>query len=146
MTLYKQLIILIITLFLGLFLSVFYIGSNNLRDYINTQLSSHAQDAATSLGIAISSEMAEKDLFTPLVKMKLNNVVPQNRIKLVEKVVKTIEDEEVISFMQSAEGNHERFITSIKIINVIIYFLNGLHVANNPINLNIFTLLYLVCK
>jgi diguanylate cyclase (GGDEF)-like protein len=44
-----------------LFLSVLYISSNHLRDYINTQLSSHAQDAATSLGIAISSKMAQRD-------------------------------------------------------------------------------------
>lgn len=62
MTLYKQLIILIIALFLILFMSVFYISSNHLKEYINTQLSSHAQDAATSLGIAISAEMIDKDL------------------------------------------------------------------------------------
>ena len=62
MTLYKQLIILIIALFIILFLSVFYTSSNNLREFTNTQLASHAHDAATSLGIAISSELAEKDL------------------------------------------------------------------------------------
>ena len=62
MTLYKQLIFLIIALFTVLFLSVFYSSSNNLREFTNNQLSSHAQDTATSLSIAIASELAVKDL------------------------------------------------------------------------------------
>ena len=35
-------------IFLILFISNFFVSTENIRDYLNEQLSSHAQDAATS--------------------------------------------------------------------------------------------------
>ncbi len=49
-------------IFLTLFISNFFVSTENIRDYLNEQLSSHAQDAATSLGIALTAEIGEKDI------------------------------------------------------------------------------------
>ena len=64
MTLFKQIIIMIGVIFITLFISTFIVSTENLRDYLNEQLSSHAQDAATSLGIALTSEISEQDITT----------------------------------------------------------------------------------
>ncbi|MES9881165.1 MAG: LapD/MoxY N-terminal periplasmic domain-containing protein, partial [Sedimenticola sp.] len=64
MTLSKQLVVLITALLLMVFVGTFLISVDNTRDYLEKQLSSHAQDAATSLGLSISSHMAEGDLAT----------------------------------------------------------------------------------
>ena len=50
MSLSRQLIILIAVLVLLLFAGTFAISVNNMRAYLESQLASHAQDAATSLG------------------------------------------------------------------------------------------------
>ncbi len=62
MTLFKQIIILICIIFITLFASTFIVSTENIRDYLNDQLSSHAQDAATSLGIALTSEIKDNDI------------------------------------------------------------------------------------
>ncbi|MCW8931218.1 MAG: EAL domain-containing protein [Gammaproteobacteria bacterium] len=64
MTLFKQIIIMIGVIFMTLFISTFFVSTENIRDYLNEQLSSHAQDAATSLGIALTSEISESDIAT----------------------------------------------------------------------------------
>lgn len=62
MTLFKQILIMIVVIFITLFISTFFVSTENIRDYQNEQLSSHAQDAATSLGIALSAEINESDI------------------------------------------------------------------------------------
>jgi len=62
MTLFRQIIIMISVIFVTLFISTFIVSTENIRDYLNEQLASHAQDAATSLGIALSAEIGEKDI------------------------------------------------------------------------------------
>ncbi|MFK5892444.1 MAG: EAL domain-containing protein [Pseudomonadota bacterium] len=62
MTLFKQIIILICIIFITLFTSTFIVSTENIRDYLNEQLSSHAQDAATSLGIALTAEIRDNDI------------------------------------------------------------------------------------
>ncbi len=64
MTLFKQIIIILLFIFITLFSSTFYVSIGNARDYLKEQLASHAQDAATSLGIAISSEIKDGDIAT----------------------------------------------------------------------------------
>ncbi|MES9817446.1 MAG: EAL domain-containing protein [Candidatus Thiodiazotropha sp.] len=64
MTLSRQLIILITVLLVLVFAGTFYISVQNTRTYLESQLESHAQDTATSLGLSISKHMAEKDLAT----------------------------------------------------------------------------------
>jgi diguanylate cyclase (GGDEF)-like protein len=64
MTLSRQLIILITVLLVLVFTGTFFISVQNTRAYLESQLESHAQDAATSLGLSISKHMAEGDLAT----------------------------------------------------------------------------------
>lgn len=65
MTLSKQLILSVMTIFIIVFISSLWINVNNTRAYINSQLSSHAQDTATSLGLSIAPHLGDKlDLST----------------------------------------------------------------------------------
>lgn len=64
MTLSRQLVILIVVLLMLVFAGTFLISVQNARAYLEAQLESHAQDAATSLGLSISPHMAEGDLLT----------------------------------------------------------------------------------
>ena len=61
MTLSRQLIMLIVILVGLLFLGTLVISVHNTRDYLESQLGSHAQDAATSLGLSATSHVAEED-------------------------------------------------------------------------------------
>ncbi len=62
MTLSRRLALLVILLMLLVFVGTFFISVRNTRDYIEAQLESHAQDAATSLGLSISTHLANGDL------------------------------------------------------------------------------------
>lgn len=64
MTLHRQLILIVFALFLIVFTGTFYISIQNVRDYLNNQLISHAQDTATSLGLSLSPHMKNKDMAT----------------------------------------------------------------------------------
>ncbi|PLA73551.1 diguanylate cyclase [Hydrogenovibrio sp. SC-1] len=55
MSLSKQMIIFIATLLIVLLLGTFLLNLNNTRTFLETQLQSHAQDTATSLGLSLSS-------------------------------------------------------------------------------------------
>ncbi|WAW09480.1 EAL domain-containing protein [Oxalobacter vibrioformis] len=61
MTLRRQLILLIITLFVLLFIGTFTINVHNTRGYLNDQLKTISQDTATSLGLILSPYMAESE-------------------------------------------------------------------------------------
>lgn len=61
MKLSRQLIILFAGLILLLFIGTVAISVNNTRGYLETQLASHAQDAATSLGLSATSHVDEGD-------------------------------------------------------------------------------------
>ncbi|CAK9886919.1 MAG: hypothetical protein XXXJIFNMEKO3_03369 [Candidatus Erwinia impunctatus] len=54
MSLYKQLLIAIILFILLIFSGSFFLGLENSRDQSIKQLESHAQDAATALGLALT--------------------------------------------------------------------------------------------
>lgn len=64
MTLSRQLITLILALLVLVFVGTFYISMKNTQDYVQAQLESHAQDAATSLGLSITPHVEEGDLAT----------------------------------------------------------------------------------
>jgi diguanylate cyclase (GGDEF)-like protein len=64
MTLSRQLIALIVALFVIGLLGTLAISLNNTRHFLITQLESHAQDTATSLGLSLSPPMANNDLPT----------------------------------------------------------------------------------
>ena len=54
MTLYRQLIIFTVSLFLILLLGTWFVKLDSTRTFLTDQLESHAQDTASSLGLAIS--------------------------------------------------------------------------------------------
>lgn len=61
MTLSRQLTLLITALLLLAFAGTFLISVQNARDYLQKQLHTHAEDAATYLGLSISSQLAAGD-------------------------------------------------------------------------------------
>lgn len=62
MTLYKQITLSIILLLFASFLGTVIISTENLRTFLLTQLASHAQDTATSLGLSLSPPMQIRDI------------------------------------------------------------------------------------
>ena len=54
MTLLRQLVIVIVTLFILLFVGTLLLSINNTRDYLNDQLRTISQDTATSLGLTLT--------------------------------------------------------------------------------------------
>lgn len=64
MTLYRQLIIFTLCLFFLLFTGSWLAKFESTRSFLINQLQSHAQDTATSLGLSISTYVADKDMPT----------------------------------------------------------------------------------
>jgi diguanylate cyclase (GGDEF)-like protein len=62
MTLYRQLVIIIIALFTAIFLVSVTFSTVNLRSFLEEQFKSHAQDTATSLGLSLSPYMHSHDM------------------------------------------------------------------------------------
>jgi len=61
MTLYKQIEIIVVVLCVLMFAGTAVINIQDTRNYLSTQLESHAQDTATSLGLSLSPHMAKND-------------------------------------------------------------------------------------
>jgi diguanylate cyclase (GGDEF)-like protein len=64
MSLSRQLLLIILALFLAIFAGTFTISVNNTRHFLAVQLQTHAQDTATSLGLSLSPHMQRQDLPT----------------------------------------------------------------------------------
>jgi len=62
MTLYRQLVLVIILMFIAGFIGTVTISTGNLQQFLAGQLKSHAQDTATSLGLSLSQPMQNDDL------------------------------------------------------------------------------------
>lgn len=62
MPLSRQIIIIILLLFILLFIGTLSVSIGNTRDYLNNQLESHAQDTASSLGLSLTPHMAKADI------------------------------------------------------------------------------------
>ena len=62
MTLYRQLFIFTLILFLVLFTGAWLIKLESTRSFLIEQLESHAQDTATSLGLSVSQYSADNDM------------------------------------------------------------------------------------
>lgn len=61
MTLLKQLLAMIVLLFVMLFAGTFTLSIQNTRSYLNNQLRTISQDTATSLGMSLSQHMGKQD-------------------------------------------------------------------------------------
>lgn len=72
MTLYRQLLLFSLLLFALLFAGICIEKLQSTRSFLITQLQSHAQDTATSLGLSLSPGMAENDI--PTVDAMMNAV------------------------------------------------------------------------
>jgi diguanylate cyclase (GGDEF)-like protein len=72
MTLYRQIIIFTLVLFLLLFTGTWLAKLESTRTFLMTQLESHAQDTATSLGVSLSQHLANDDM--PAVETLINAV------------------------------------------------------------------------
>lgn len=64
MTIYKQLVLFTLSIFLILFVGVWVEKLYSTRSYLVNQMESHAQDTATSLGLSLSPVMVSHDLAT----------------------------------------------------------------------------------
>ncbi len=62
MTLLRQLVLLIATLFVLLFAGSVAINVKNTRDYLDSQLQTISQDMATSLALSLSPHMASGEM------------------------------------------------------------------------------------
>jgi len=82
MTLYRQLIIFTLALFLLLFAGTWYAKLDSTRSFLTDQLESHAQDTATSLGLSISQFLIQKDM--PTVETMINAVFDRGYYKTVK--------------------------------------------------------------
>jgi diguanylate cyclase (GGDEF)-like protein len=81
MTLYRQLIIFTLTLFLILFIGTWFAKLETTRSFLVDQLESHAQDTATSLGLSITQHMINKDM--PTIESMINAVFDRGYYKIV---------------------------------------------------------------
>jgi len=82
MTLYRQLIIFTLVLFLLLFAGTWYAKLDSTRSFLTDQLESHAQDTATSLGLSLSQFLVQKDM--PTVETMINAVFDRGYYKIVK--------------------------------------------------------------
>ena len=72
MTLYRQIVFSIILLFTLGFIGTVFISTENLRSFLATQLESHAQDTATSLGLSLSPHMQTHDM--PIISAMIDAI------------------------------------------------------------------------
>jgi diguanylate cyclase (GGDEF)-like protein len=84
MTLYKQLLFLISIIFLIIFSVNFITSVTNIRDYLEVESKIHAQDTATSLGLALSPHIIDET--DPILETMMNAIFDRGfyqEIKLV---------------------------------------------------------------
>jgi diguanylate cyclase (GGDEF)-like protein len=102
MTLLRQLVIVIVTLFILLFVGTLLLSINNTRDYLNDQLRTISQDTATSLGLTLTPPMADKDM--AVVDRMVSAVSDSGYYR--EVVVSDIEGKPIVSRKQDVKlGN-----------------------------------------
>ena len=73
MSLTKQFSIGFLLVLLMVFVGTVYINVNNFRTYVESQLSSHAQDTATSLGLSLSPYVGDENNL-PIVETMVNAI------------------------------------------------------------------------
>ena len=96
MTLLRQLIIVIATLFILMFAGSTVINIHNTRSYLNNQLRSISQDTATSLGLSLSPHMAKGEM--AIIESKINAVSDSGYYR--EVVLVDVNDKAVIERIQ----------------------------------------------
>ncbi len=81
MTLYRQLVIFTLLLFVILFAGTWLVKLDSTRSFLIDQLESHAQDTATSLGLSISQASVENDM--PVIESMISAVFDGGYYRIV---------------------------------------------------------------
>ncbi len=84
MTLYRQLIIFTLILFLLLFSGTWFAKLQSTRSFLIAQLESHAQDTATSLGLSISQYIEDIELDMPIAESMINALFDRGHYRFVK--------------------------------------------------------------
>jgi diguanylate cyclase (GGDEF)-like protein len=84
MTLYRQLAMSIIILFAVCFLGTTIMSTSNLRSFLESQLETHAQDTATSLGLSLSPHMRQLDL--PVISLMIDAIFDRGYFQSIQLV------------------------------------------------------------
>jgi diguanylate cyclase (GGDEF)-like protein len=84
MTLYRQLTLGIIILFVAGFTGTTLVSTGNLRTFLETQLETHAQDTATSLGLSLSPHMRQQDL--PIMNLMIDAIFDRGYFQSIQLV------------------------------------------------------------
>jgi diguanylate cyclase (GGDEF)-like protein len=84
MTLYRQLVLIIIILLTAGFIGSVMISTNNLRHFLGEQMESHAQDTATSLGLSLSPHMQSNDL--PIMNSMIDAIFDRGYFRSIKVV------------------------------------------------------------
>ena len=84
MTLYRQLAVSIIILFAVGFIGTTMISTGNLHSFLESQLKTHAQDTATSLGLSLSPHMHQQDL--PIINLMIDAIFDRGYFQSIQLV------------------------------------------------------------
>jgi diguanylate cyclase (GGDEF)-like protein len=82
MTLYRQLVVFTLLLFLILFTGTWLANLDSTRSFLLDQLESHAQDTATSLGLSVSQYSIDND--KPAIESMINAVFDRGYYQIVK--------------------------------------------------------------
>jgi diguanylate cyclase (GGDEF)-like protein len=82
MTLYRQLATSIIILFAVGFIGIVLSSTSNLRSFLESQLETHAQDTATSLGLSLSPHMQKPDL--PVINSMIDAIFDRGYFQSIQ--------------------------------------------------------------
>ena len=114
MTLARQLLLIVSLMFLLIFIGTMTITLDNTRRYLITQLESHAQDTATSLGLSLSPHLAMED--TLLMESMVDAIFDRGYYR--EIVVEDIDGNPLISrqLPVAVEGVPEWFVHAMPLV------------------------------
>lgn len=111
MTLLRQLVLIIVTLFVLLFAGTFAISVSNTRDYLSSQLQTISQDTATSLGLTLSPHFADGEMV--IVESMISAVFDSGYYR--EVIVRSIDKKPLVERIApvNIEGVPEWFIRQV---------------------------------
>jgi diguanylate cyclase (GGDEF)-like protein len=101
MTLYKQLATSIIILFTAGFIGTVITSTGNLRSFLESQLETHAQDTATSLGLSLSPYMQQQDL--PVVNSMIDAIFDRGYFQSIRLI--DIDGNTLVEKVRESEDN-----------------------------------------
>ena len=99
MTLFRQLMLLIITLFVLSLSGTYYLTFQNSRSYFIEQLQIQTQDTATSLGLSLSSNAKDKAIMLSMV----NSIFDRGYFSKIE--IKSMQGQTIISRSQATTND-----------------------------------------